>query len=146
MNINDKNFNGDELLNTFQTMSKEEAINLLGPHYSKILLDKLNSHTLTFNELEDICSQAYPTYKLRANWIRNIIHSKLDKYELLSIYGVKEEQIEQVRKIDHYKEKIKNSTLTEDELYELCCIVFDNESIRETAYQQLKEKLKSKAK
>lgn len=124
-------FDGDKLLSGYKTMSLDEVISFLGDEQATVINEKIQSGTLNLEELSQICKNAYPNYPQRSQWVESIIMSKLPsqgKHEYLRGEGISEESIGLVAKMDDYKEKVQNGTLTQSELKELCDITFGKDS------------------
>lgn len=124
-------FDGDKLLEGYKTMSLDEVVSFLGDEQAALLTEKIKAGSINLEDISQICKDAYPKYPQRAKWIESIIASKLPgqgKYEYLISEGVTEEQIDMVSKMDDYKEKVQNGTLTQSELRELCDITFGKDS------------------
>jgi len=138
-------FDGDKLLSEYKTMSVEEVASFLGQEHAETLMQRLGQGNVTKEEIYDICKDAYPEYKLRSDWIGDIIVSKLPgqgKYLHLNEQGVSDEKISIVQKLDNYEAKIQNGTLKECELQDICNIVFGKDSdICKKVYESLKVKV-----
>lgn len=141
----DDNFDGEKLLNEYETMSKEEAISLLGEEVSTILTERLKNRNISFEEFEELCHHAFPKYPERANWVKSIIYNKLSKADCLSMQGIEAEKIEMIVKMDEYKEKVKEGTITQSELKELCDMTFGKNSEESSIiYEKMKGLIQSK--
>lgn len=127
-NIQTNDFDGDKILSKYKTMTKEEAIGLLGEKYAPILIERIKNRNISFKEFSELCNQAFPNSPQRANWIKSIIYNKLSKYEGLSMHGIEPEKIKTIAKLDDYKDKIQKGTINQNELKELCDLTFGKDS------------------
>lgn len=140
-------FDGDKLLSGYETMSLEETISFLGDEKAALLNEKLQSGTINFDEISQICNEAYPKYPQRAEWISLIIKSKLPhqgKYEYLKAEGVSDDQISMVAKMDDYRQKVQNGKLSQSELKDLCDMTFGKNSEESSIiYDKMSELVKT---
>ncbi len=121
-------FDGDKLLSQYDTMSLDEVVSFLGEEKAALLNEKIQSGIINLDQISQICKDAYPKYPQRAEWLKNCIYGKLSKTDRLRLEGVEAEQIKMVATMEDYKEKVKNGTLTQSELKELCDITFGKDS------------------
>lgn len=121
-------FDGDKLLTEYDTMSLEEVISFLGEEKAALLNEKIQSGTINLDEVSQICKDTYPKYPQRAKWLKDCIYGKLSRTDRLKLDGVEADQVKLVAKMDDYKEKVQNGTLTQSELKELCDITFGKDS------------------
>lgn len=117
-------FDGEKILNEYEKMTKEDAINLLGEKYASVLIQRIKDKNINFEEFQDICNQAIPKYPQRAKWISSIIYNKLSKEECLSMHGVDSLKLEMVKKLDDYRDKVSKGCLMQRDLMDLCDITF----------------------
>ena len=121
-------FDGNKILTEYSKMSKDEAIDLLGEKYAKILKDRIKEGNITFDEFTKICNDAFENSPKRANWIRNIIFNKLSNLEGFKMFEQDENKRQMYSKIEDFKEKARNGKLTEDELQQSCDMTFGKDS------------------
>ena len=121
-------FDGDKLISQYENMSLEEVISFLGDESAALMNEKIQSGTINLDEVSQICKEAYPKYPQRAEWLKACIYGKLSRTDRLKLEGVEAEQVKLVAKMDDYKEKVQNGTLTQSELKELCDITFGKDS------------------
>lgn len=138
----DDNFDGDKILSEYESMSKDEVIDLLGTKYSEMLKQRLSEGNITFDEFTQLCHEALPNYpEQRINWIRNMIYNKLSKKEGFNMIESDPIKREQYAKVEGWKERINNGTLSNEDLQSITDTAFGKDSIESRAiYNNLSNK------
>lgn len=134
INFDDKNII-EYFLNNFEILSFEDMIKLLGEKYEKLLLPKVKDYTLKEEDLDMVCKLSYPDSEKP---LKKILLAKLPKYNHLALAGLDIKEIEEIKMMDEYKEKVKNKSITENDLKNLCEIVFkEDKNICNIVYNSL---------
>lgn len=133
-NFTDKNII-EYLLNNFDSLTFEDMISLLGEKYEKLLIPKVKDYSLKEEDIDMICKLSYPN---SFSPLKKILLAKLPKYNHLAFAGLDIKEIENIKIMDEYKEKIKNKSINENDLKNLCEIIFgEDKNICNIAYNSL---------
>ncbi len=108
-------------------MTKEEAISFLGEKNATRVNEGLQNGTLSYSEFERICKESFPIPQ-QAQLVRNVIFNQLSETEGFNMFESNKEKQAQYARMERFREKAENGELTQEDLKELCDIVFGKDS------------------
>lgn len=121
-------FDGDKILSEYDSMTRDDVIELLGEKYSGELRERIENGNINYDEFTKICDEAFQKYPQRADWVRNMIFNRLSKTEGFNMFESDTAKRQAYAKMEDLREKAKNGKLTETELKDLCETAFGKAS------------------
>lgn len=104
-------FDGDKILSEYDSMTRDDVIELLGEKYSGELRERIENGNINYDEFTKICDEAFQKYPQRADWVKNMIFRKLSETEVRNMF---ESYFPDLR------ERIENGNINFEEFTQMC--------------------------